>query len=354
MQAFNGQATPAESDRPAFLITIDTEGDNLWANPREITTENARFLPRFQTLCERFGLKPTWLTNWEMVESPVYREFARDVLARGTGEIGMHLHAWNNPPLIPLTDDDFACNPFLIQYPRSVMRDKIRALTERLESAFGVPMLSHRAGRWGFNELYAQLLIESGYRVDCSVTPHVCWQQGYMPGHVDYRGFPEHAYRLDPTAIARESAESPLLELPVTILPRQRGRIEHATARALSLHRFGRRVAGRFLPEVQWLRPNGRNGRELIETMHLALADGRGFAEFMLHSSEFMPGGSPRFQTESQVERLFEDIERLFEAAAGCCVGMTLAEYAERFALASPPVLEDTTQHTTHLRRNAA
>lgn len=316
--------------RPAFLITIDTEGDNLWANPREITTENARFLPRFQTLCERYALKPTWLTNWEMVECPVYREFATDVLQRDAGEIGMHLHAWNNPPLIPLTGDDFACNPFLTQYPEEVMREKIRVLTDRLQSEFGVPMQSHRAGRWGFDETYARLLIEFGYRVDCSVTPHVCWKQGYMPGEVDFRGFPEHAYQLDPNDISRESPESPLLELPVTILRRDRGPTERFASRALSLHRFGRRVAGRLFPDVRWLRPDGRNGEELIDTVRLALADGRGFVEFMLHSSEFMPGGSPRFQTESQVERLFDDIERLFEAVSEHCVGLTLTEFADR------------------------
>src|SRR5512144_2975448 len=48
---------------PSFLITIDTEGDNLWSRPREITTGNARYLPRFQALCEKYGLKPTYLTN---------------------------------------------------------------------------------------------------------------------------------------------------------------------------------------------------------------------------------------------------------------------------------------------------
>lgn len=335
MNAFIRQATLAEPERPAFLITIDTEGDNLWANPREITTGNARFLPRFQALCERFALRPTWLTNWEMVECPVFRDFGRDVLARDVGEIGMHLHAWNNPPLIPLTGDDFACNPFLTQYPEAVMREKIRIITDRLQSTFDVPMVSHRAGRWGFNETYARLLIESDYRVDCSVTPHVCWKQGYMPGEVDFRGFPEHAYWLDPDAISRESQASPLLELPVTILRQDRGPLEKTVVRTLSLHRFGQRVANRFLPEVHWLRPNGRNGLELIETMHRALADGRGFVEFMLHSSEFMPGGSPRFQTESQIERLFEDIEHLFEAASGRCVGRTLAEYSNQFAAES-------------------
>ncbi len=69
---------------PAFLITIDTEGDNLWQKHDSITTENARYLPRFQQLCEKYGFKPVYLTNYEMAIDPFYIEFARDVIARGT------------------------------------------------------------------------------------------------------------------------------------------------------------------------------------------------------------------------------------------------------------------------------
>src|SRR6266487_4602168 len=76
-----------------FIITIDTEGDDLWARPREITTRNAEYLPRFQSLCERFGFKPVYLTNYEMAMSDVFVEFARDVLARGAGEVGMRFLA---------------------------------------------------------------------------------------------------------------------------------------------------------------------------------------------------------------------------------------------------------------------
>ena len=90
----------------AFLITVDAEGDNLWTKPRSVTTHNAKYIPRFQTLCEKFGLKPTYLTNWEMAACPAFVEFARDALARGACEIGMHLHAWNSPPIVPLTADD--------------------------------------------------------------------------------------------------------------------------------------------------------------------------------------------------------------------------------------------------------
>ena len=34
------------SDTP-FIITIDTEGDDLWSRPRAITARNAAWLPRF-------------------------------------------------------------------------------------------------------------------------------------------------------------------------------------------------------------------------------------------------------------------------------------------------------------------
>ena len=321
-----------ESGRPAFLITIDTEGDNLWSPQTTIETENARFLPRFQELCEKYGLKPTWLTNWEMVECPVYREFAADALARGQAEIGMHLHAWNTPPLDRLTDDDFRRLPYLIQYSEPVMRQKIRAITDRLEDAFQVRMLSHRAGRWAFNETYAKLLVEHGYQVDCSVTPHVRWQHEYRPLSctVDYRGFPEDGYFADLDDISKRSDCSLLLELPMTILDVERPWPLQLAANLAGLHTFGERVANRLAPTKWWLRPDGLNGERMLATLDIALDQKRDYVEFMLHSSELMPGGSPRFGSERKIERLYDDLERLFERASQSFAGTTLTEYRNR------------------------
>jgi hypothetical protein len=71
-----------------FIVTVDTEGDNLWEKPRAITTRNAALLPRFQRLCEKFRFKPVYLTNYEMAMSDVFVDFARDVVSRGAGEVG--------------------------------------------------------------------------------------------------------------------------------------------------------------------------------------------------------------------------------------------------------------------------
>ena len=64
-----------------FIITVDTEADNQWADPVPKTTENIKFIPRFQALCDRFGFKPTYLCPYEMVKDPLlqYKSFPREL-----------------------------------------------------------------------------------------------------------------------------------------------------------------------------------------------------------------------------------------------------------------------------------
>ena len=37
----------------------------------------------------------------------------------------MHLHARNSPPEAPLTDDDWRWQPYLIEYPDNLLREKL-------------------------------------------------------------------------------------------------------------------------------------------------------------------------------------------------------------------------------------
>lgn len=320
----------ARARQPAFLITIDTEGDNLWEKPRQIACRNAAYLPRFQALCERHGFRPTWLTNYEMAMDETFVGFGRDLLRRGTGEIGMHLHAWNSPPLVALTEDDFYCHPYLIEYPESQMREKIRIMTGLLEDRFGVKMRSHRAGRWAFNETYARLLIEHGYDSDCSVTPHVSWRRNKGapggPGGTDYRKFPAAPYFLDARDISRPG-DSTLLEIPMSIRP---GRLNRIAPWAYRLP-IVRKLAWRMAPPLGWLRPNGRNLEAMQELVDTILQEKPSHLEFVLHSSEFMPGGSPVFPDEASIERLYAHLDALFGAIGRACVGRTLSEFRDEY-----------------------
>lgn len=316
--------------KPRFLITIDTEGDNIWARRSVVTTRNTAYLPRFQALCERFGFKPTWLTNYEMAMDPAFVEFGRDVMARGTGEIGMHLHAWNSPPFTPLTADDTRHHPYLIEFPDAVMREKLRFMTDLLEQRFACKMVSHRAGRWAFDTRYARMLVELGYTADCSVTPGVSWRghPGAPGGNggTDYRRFPAAPYFLHLDDIARPGA-SPLLEVPMTTR-----RSFFGVRLPMSYAVPGvRGVCSRVMPEVYWLRPNGRNLQDMLRLTGRAIAGHWPHLEFMLHSSELMPGGSPGFGDERAIEKLYRDLEALFRAVAPDVIGTTLAEFAGQF-----------------------
>jgi hypothetical protein len=314
---------------PSFLITVDTEGDNLWSQPTRITTRNANYLHRFQVLCETYGFRPTYLVNYEMALCPVFKEFGRDVLERRAAEIGMHLHAWNSPPLVPLTANDFQFQPYLIEYPQELMLAKIAQMTDLLEDTFGEKMVSHRAGRWAFNEEYARMLVEKGYKVDCSVTPYQSWKK--YPGDpsrhsgTDYYHFDDVAYFLDLEEISRPGV-SPLLELPVTIIP-VFGSKKLRKIKSLSPML---RVIDKLFPP-RWLRARPNNLKELLYVVQKANRENRDYIQYALHSSELMPGGSPKFREQSKVDSLYHDMEKAFALVKDRYEGATLREYHDKF-----------------------
>jgi hypothetical protein len=321
-----------------FIVTVDTEGDNLWAKPRAITTRNAAYLPRFQRLCEKYRFKPVYLTNYEMAISDVFVDFARDAVSRGACEVGMHLHAWNSPPIEPLTSDDLLHQPYLIEYPDRIMRDKIRAMTRLLEDRFDRKMVSHRAGRWAFDARYAGMLLDEGYLVDCSVTPGVDWRANPGApggkGGSDYASFdpnPHFLGGLDAAAVPVKA----LLEVPMTVMP---GRL-YRWLPWLYRIRGLRRAAGRISPAQRWLCPvpllEKRNEEAMLRLARQARQASPTHLEFMLHSSDLMPGGSPNSGSAQDVERLYACLEALFGELSTWCRGMTLAEFREHW-LRSP------------------
>jgi len=336
------RAVAPDPHTPAFLVTIDTEGDDLWGRPRTITTRNARHVQRFQRLCESFGLRPTWLTNFEMARCPEFLAFGRDVVRRGTGEIGMHLHAWNSPPLQPLTPDDMTAQPFLTEYPQEVVDAKIGYMARLLRDRFECEIVSHRGGRWAFDATCAQALVRHGIRVDCSVTPDVRWvrtptgdEKRSDAAVVDYRGFPTRPYVVDLNQPQRPGRSS-LLEVPMTVVPSSLYRwLPQAYAVPLV-----RRWSWAWQPTHHWLYPDGRNLPAMLGMVRQAVAERWPHLEMVLHSSELMPGGSPSFPDGPSIEALYRDLRVLFRSVAGHFRGMTLGDFAAHWqasaAMATP------------------
>lgn len=293
-----------------FIITVDTEGDNLWesyqteSGYRKITTENAKYLPRFQRLCEKYGFIPTYLTNYEMALDNDFSAMAREGVAHKTLEIGMHLHAWNSPPLYELPFNPKGHNAYAGEYPREVLKEKIYVLTHLLQERFQCDIKSHRGGRWYLDSDICKFLLELGYTVDCTVTPGHNWNTaiGNQRGGIDYREFPDDIYWMDIETL--KEGNSALLEVPPTI-------IEPAPFR-LRLPQDVKDFKSMIDKKRIWMRPNGHNLYNLLYIVEECSKNSK-YIEFMIHSSELMPGGSPTFKNEASIERLYKHLAIVFE-----------------------------------------
>ena len=308
-----------------FIITIDTEGDNLWEYKpgNNITTENSRYIPRFQNLCERYGYKPVYLVNYEMANEKYFYDFAISSLKHNNCEIGIHPHAWNSPPYCEL-DNHFAGYgpPYLTEYPLSVMRQKFDALFSLITERFQCRPESHRAGRWTMNQDYFDILISYGIKIDTSVTPHISWKSsmGHSTGGSDYRRSSE-----EPFPVKHSSGENKLTEIPVTI--RKIRCNTPGTGKGSSVRNFLVSARNALFGKIIWLRPNGRNLSEMMLLIDHVQKSESGYIMFMLHSSELMPGGSPAFRTAGSIEKLFQDIKTIFERISNGFTGKTLKDY---------------------------
>lgn len=294
-----------------FIITVDTEGDNLWTyKPGEtINTKNARFIQPFQSLCEKYGFKPVYLTNYEMAKDKYYVEQAREWLKRDACEIGIHLHAWNNPPHYELTGP-YNGNPYLIEYPIDIMRSKFKVIYDLLVENFDIKPVSHRAGRWAMDERYFSILEEYGVLVDCSHTPGVSWEseKGITIGGSNYHDVPRNI-----------SKYGNVLEVPIPIIRTRLpfyGNIRHRLRSILKGNSLYLRPASSTLGEMKYYIRQFYNSPEYD------------YVEFMIHSSELMPNGSPYFQTEDSVKSFICTMGELFDYAQKMgFVGITLKEY---------------------------
>lgn len=292
-----------------FIITIDTEGDNLWSvkDIREkITTGNAKYLPRFQNLCENYGFIVTYLTNYEMASDTFFSEFGRDGIKRGTLEIGAHEHSWNQPPYFPLLKSPaHRGKPYLGEYPGFIIQEKLKRLTFLLEDTFACRITSHRGGRWCLDKRIAKILCRLGYVADCTCTPGVSWsgQSGWSIGS---KGTDWSRWSCEPKVIWTNDKGNRLIEVPTTIISRGRG------------------------TTPMWFRPNGRNLETMLGMIDYLNDSENEYIEFMIHSSELMPGGSPTFKNKGQIEKLYFDLESVFVKLRNLgYIGIGLSDYVK-------------------------
>lgn len=301
-----------------FIISIDTEGDNQWDHGRELTVENLKFVPRFQDLCNKYKIKPTYLVTSEVCEDPFAREIFSEYSFNDRAEIGAHLHSWTTPPF--LDKEGYRSNDinhaFATELPKDLLTEKLKKLTHQIESSFGKPPLSFRSGRYGFNEEVAQILIENSYLVDSSVTPYTSWSLNKgIPGGSGGPDFVDHT----PFPYRYNSEKGSLIEIPVTILPTKYPLNKNKTLARHYFRNVNKSIPLKILRKLifknqpLWLRPyNWMNISMLDELLKEAKRIKLPFIVMMFHSSELMPGCSIYRSDEMAIDQLYDLLEHFF------------------------------------------
>jgi hypothetical protein len=301
-----------------FILSIDTEGDNQWNHGRELTVENIRFIPRFQDLCNKYFVKPTYLVTTEICEDPFAIEIFSDYIRSDKAEIGAHLHSWTTPPFKDIDGYRFndPIHSFATELPEEFLNSKIRNLTLQIENSFGKRPFSFRSGRFGFDKTVARLLASNSYLVDSSVTPFTDWRtHAGMPGGKGGSDF----LTKDSQPYRYHFNEKTLLEIPVTILPTK---FPLNSNKAIAEYFFKNvennillRGTRRLLFQRQplWMRPFEWMNITLFEqVINEALKKEVPYLVMMFHSSELMPGCSKYRKDTESIEKLYVILEELF------------------------------------------
>ena len=195
-----------------LIVSIDTEEDNWHRSRSDVTVENIKELPRQARFFERFGVRPTYFTSYQVAIDPCSADLLREAADRGRGEIGAHLHPWNTPPL---SEAFVPRNSMTKNLTAKLQLAKIRTLTAALHEAFGKPPTAFRAGRYGIGPDTVAALVACGYHVDSSVSPFLSLEP--VDDGPTFVGAPIGPYRLAPGHDVREPVpDGPIIEMPLS------------------------------------------------------------------------------------------------------------------------------------------
>jgi hypothetical protein len=281
-----------------FFLTIDTEGDNIWSRPKNITSKNTENLYRFQILCEKYNVKPIYLTNYEAAINSGFQQFIE--IHKNNLEVGLHLHAWNSPPDYNLTNDDFYHQPYLHEYPDKIIIEKIDYMTKLLQDTFNSNIISHRGGRYSINDTIIESLYKNGIKVDCSVVPGINWAKS--KGNPSENGGPNFKY----SKANIHQLNDLLLEIPVST----------------NISKFNSILDEKYLPlkilakllnqQTVMLRSKVNNLPTLKKIVEKNIQNNVGHLEYILHSSELVNGYSPLIKSTKDENIFYKNLELFF------------------------------------------
>ncbi len=285
------------------LVTIDVEEEGLFRGEYPSGTasvKNVRRLALLTAMFERLDIRPTMLVTYQVAGHKPLQDFLLSLRDRWKGEIGAHLHPWNTPPIQDLS---FPAPIPSQKIPRVLLQEKLENLL-RVLAQMDVTPRSFRMGRFSMGPKMFSLLEQSGILVDSSIIP--CRRKYGGP---EYLLAPADPYYPDPHELSR-SGQSPVLELPVTVLPIIPGsdRLFQRISEKYPASRRSLAWVMQYLGSVS-AQPMAAGIKRMKAAVRLHQSRGGRTVVLYFHSSELLPGASPQHPTERHVERFLLKLE---------------------------------------------
>ena len=300
------------------LVTIDVEPDNVWNDTHSKSFENIKQLPKFHKLCVEFGIKPTYLVSWSVANDAVSAKIIEKLLAAGECEIGIHPHLWETPPFDDI--DSTGRATVGLDYEIKSLENKIYNLVKLIGSRFMKPV-SHRAGRWGIDLRQIKILKGLGISVDSSIIPGVDWSS---TGILDHSDAPLSPYYISATDLFDVGCKG-VLEIPCTIKPGLK-------VFGLEKKRYLKSLIQRANFGSKWLRASPDCSPELLKDISTWAAHQSLPLNLMSHSSEFLPGGSPYWNSAEDITSHFNLYKSLFSFwRSQGMKSVTLSEFSSNY-----------------------
>lgn len=287
-----------------LVITIDVEPDCSltwnYSNPLTFNGVKTGIKERLQPLFNKYGIVPTYLINNVVLEDDESIHVFQTL--EGCYEIGTHLHPEFIEP--EKTVHSYAGSKGeanCCHYSPDIETAKIENITTLFIDKFGYRPLSFRAGRFSAGENTFRVLNRLGYKVDTSVTPHVCWNDRTRKEAINYIDYEEQPYKM-PNGI---------LEVPVTIRKVPNFLFSELIKSGMGIRRPIRNTRN------LWLRPVYSTYKQLNRILNMTLnqdVDSQPLVlNMMFHNVEVLPAISPYTKTEVDCDNYLKVLDNFLQ-----------------------------------------
>lgn len=305
--AYAVEAPGRATTPPALAIVVDTEEEFDWNAPfdRNATgVGHMRQIGRLQSLCEAWGLRPTYVVDYPIATQAPGIEALGPLLRDGRALIGAHLHPWVSPPH---EEEVNGHNSYPGNLPPALERAKLGILRDAIAAAFGEAPRIYKAGRYGIGPNSFAILEELGFEIDLSPAPPFDYRAAGGPDFSrrglapEWVGPARRVLSIPGTGALIGRAPSPGLYALATRPPAMALRLPGILARLGLVERLG-------------LSPEGHSADDMLRLVRWLIARGQRLFVLSLHSPSVEPGHTPYVRSAADLEAFLATLEAFLRA----------------------------------------